>query len=106
MPDPIPCPCCLHEQTFRARSSQQEPCYDDLDLMHWHPPYGGIRGQVVTHWDQGWWQCACGLRLPPFKAGILLDAALMHAFPNCDSIDAEGVHADTKRAWKGGSRHA
>ena len=44
----------------------------------------------------------CDLRLPPFKAGVLLDAALMHAFPDCDSIDADGVHADTKRAWDGG----
>ena len=102
--DPIACPCCLHEDTLRARVSGHEPCRDDLALMYWHPPQGGARGQQCTQWDQGWWQCQiCELRLPPHKAGVLLDAALMHAFPDCGSI-AEGVHADTKRAWAGGRR--
>jgi hypothetical protein len=32
---------------------------------------------------------------------VMLDAALMHAHPDCDSI-AEGVHIDTKRAFDGG----
>ena len=106
MVDPIPCPCCLHEETLRARSSKREPCYDNLGLMRWHRPTGGVQGQVFTRWSQGWWECECGLRLPPFTAGILLDAVLMNASPNDDSIDAEdGVHADTKRAWKGGGRH-
>jgi len=73
--------------------------------MLWNrPSCGGIRAQVCTQWDQGWWECViCGLRLPPLKAGILLDAALMHAFSDCDSIDADGIHADTRRAWAGGT---
>ena len=104
MSQPIACPCCLHEETMRARCAGREPCHDDQALMLWNrPSRGGIRAQVCTQWDQGWWECViCDLRLPPHKAGVLLDAALMHAFPDCDSIDAEGIHADTKRAWTGG----
>lgn len=103
MADPIPCPCCMHEDTMRARLAGREECHDDPALMRWHPPCGGARGQQCTQWDQGWWECQmCGLRLPPHKAGILLDAVLMHAFPNCDSITADGIHMDTKRAWAGG----
>jgi hypothetical protein len=71
--------------------------------MLWNPPQGGARAQVCAQWDQGWWECViCDLRLPPHKAGVLLDAALMHAFPDCDSIDADGIHTDTRRAWAGG----
>lgn len=100
---PIACPCCLHEETMRARLSgnADEAVHDDPALMYWHPPYRGVRGQVCTEWDDGWWECQlCGLKLPPHKAGIFLDAALMHAFPDCDSI-REGVHEDTRRAWAG-----
>lgn len=103
MSQPIACPCCLHEDTIRARRAGREPCHDDLALMLWNSPQECARAQVCTQWDQGWWECViCGLRLPPHKAGVLLDAALMHAFPDCDSIDADGIHADTKRAWAGG----
>jgi hypothetical protein len=100
---PIFCPCCLHQETIRARTNK-EACYDDQALMFWCPPnLNEMRRQVFAQWDQGWWECQiCELRLPPFKAGVLLDAALKHAFPNCDSIDADGIHADTKRAWAGG----
>ena len=105
MSQPIACPCCLHEETIRARCAGREPCHDDQALMLWNRPQGGVRAQVCTEWDQGWWECViCDLRLPPHKAGVLLDAALMHAFPDCDSIDADGIHADTKRAWAGGRR--
>jgi hypothetical protein len=88
-----------------ARIAGHEPVHDEPALMLWNrPSRGGICAQVCTQWDQGWWECViCDLRLPPLKAGILLDAALMHAFPNCDSIDAEGIHADTRRAWAGGT---
>jgi hypothetical protein len=48
MSQPIACPCCLHEETIRARSAGREP------------------------------------------------------FPDCDSIDADGIHTDTRRAWAGG----
>lgn len=102
MAEPISCPCCLHEQTMRARVTGIEPCHDDQALMRWNPPVGGARGQQVTEWDEGWWKCViCDLRLPPHKAGVLLDAALMHAFPDCDSIDSDGIHLDTRRAWAG-----
>ena len=101
--DPIACPACLHEETMRARRHDREPCYDDVEVMHWHRPYGGARGQQVTRWDGGFWVCQiCGLRLTNRDAGVLLDAALMHMDPNCDSITDEGVHADTVRAFKGG----
>jgi hypothetical protein len=87
---------------MRARIAGHEPVHDDPALMLWNPPSQGLKGQVCTQWDQGWWKCViCDLRLPPHKAGVLLDAALMHAFPGCDSIDAEGIHADTRRAWAG-----
>ena len=103
MSQPIACPCCLHEATIRDRCAGREPCHDDLALMLWNPPQGGARAQVCTQWDQGWWECViCDLRLPPHKAGVLLDAALMHAFPDCDSIDVDGIHTDTRRAWAGG----
>jgi hypothetical protein len=106
MADSILCPCCHHERTLQARLAGTEAIYDDPALMLWRRPSGGIRGQVCTEWDGGWWECqACGLRLPPHKAGILLDAALMHSDPSCDSI-TEGVHADTRRAWSGGNATA
>jgi hypothetical protein len=106
MVQPIACPCCLHEDTMRARTQRREPCHDDQALMLWNrPSRGGIRAQVCTQWDQGWWECViCDLRLPPHKAGVLLDAALMHAFPDCDSISSEGIHADTLRALHGGNK--
>jgi hypothetical protein len=81
----------------------EEPCYDDLALMLWIRPHRGARGQACTQWDQGWWECVmCDLRLPARKAGVLLDAALMAAFPDCDSINEDGIHADTLRALSGG----
>ena len=100
---PIFCPCCLHQETMRANANK-EACYDDQALMFWCPPnLKGMCGQICTQWDQGWWECQiCELRLPPFKAGVLLNAALKHAFPNC-AINADGIHADTIRAWTGGS---
>ncbi len=103
MMNPIACPCCLHEATMRARMNAHEPIHDDPALMVWNSPHGGPRAQVCTQWDQGWWECViCNLRLPPHKAGVLLDAALMLAFPDCDSIEEDGIHADTKRALAGG----
>jgi hypothetical protein len=100
--DPIACPCCMHELTLRARLAGTEDLHDDPALMRWHRPPGGVRGQVFSQWDAGWWQCRCGLRLTPHMAGVLVDAALMHAFPDCDSITEEGIHVDTKRAFIGG----
>jgi hypothetical protein len=98
----IPCPACLHEETMRARFHEREPVHDDMALMAWVPPYGGARGQQVTKWDGGGWVCqVCQLRLTPHEAGVLLDAALMHYDPRCDSI-VDGVHADTRRAMAGG----
>lgn len=73
--------------------------------MLWNRPQVGAGAAVCTEWDSGWWECViCDLKLPPHKAGVLLDAALMDAFPDCDSINENGIHADTLRAWKGGER--
>jgi hypothetical protein len=45
---PIACPCCLHEETIRARCAARETGYDDdLALMRWNPPQGGARAQVA-----------------------------------------------------------
>lgn len=48
----------------------------ETDSMFWCNPPGGYRGQVVTPWDAGWWQCdTCSLRLNKRMAEIL-NAAL------------------------------
>ena len=102
---PIMCPCCTHEPTMRARLRNEPVDIDEFILMRWHPPFGGPRTQVCTRWDEGWWECqVCGIKLTPHEAGVLVDAALMHYAPDCDSIGDDGIHADTRRAFKGGSR--
>jgi len=99
LPTPIPCPACLHSETMRARIGQYEVVHDDPILMHWCDPPGGAGAAVCSRWDRGAWLCdLCGIRLEPGEAGVLLDAVLQHAFPACDSLDADGVHADTRRA--------
>lgn len=101
------CPVCWHEETMRARRLEQEPCRDDVIMMHWRPPYRGPRGpqlQMGWKWDMGGWECldGCGLRVTAHEAGVLLSAALTASDPDCDSIDEDGVHADALIAWKGG----
>ena len=101
-PTPIPCPACMHERTAQGRIERFDVVHDDPALMDWCPPYGGARGQQVSRWDGGAWACrVCGLRLSPRDAGVLLDAALMHVDPDCDSI-VDGMHADAVRALRGG----
>lgn len=91
--DRVPCPVCLHEETLRARLCRRTPCYDDMATMRLEPPFTAGRGV---------WGCrVCGVRLTPCHAGVLLDAALMHMDPHCDSIRG-GVHEDTRRAHRGG----
>lgn len=98
---PIPCPICMHEETLRCRLRGDAPMHDDPALMAWVPPYGGARGQQVTKWDGGAWVCRlCQTRLTAHEAGVLLDAVLMCAVPDCDSIE-DGMHADTRRAFAG-----
>ena len=108
----VPCPACVHRETMRARWRDREPCHDDLCIMSWVPPFrprgaGGNPG-MPSRWDRGSWECdSCGLRLTPEEAGILLDAALMHVDPDCDSIvDNHGnpIHKDALRALHGGRR--
>jgi hypothetical protein len=79
--------------------------HDNFALMRFGRPHRkGVGWQVCTQWDQGWWICrVCGLRLPPEKAGILLDAALMCSAPGCASA-GDGMHADVRRAFRGGRR--
>ena len=90
---------------MRARMRSESAEIDEFALMRWHPPIQRAGAQVCTRWDQGWWQCEiCELRLNPLDAGILIDAALMHYAPDCDSIGNDGIHADTHRALKGGPR--
>lgn len=102
MTTPIQCPVCLHDETMRARIHEREPMHDDVALMRWRPPHGGARGQVVTRWDEGSWVCErCDLPLSPHDAGVLLDAALRHSHPDCDSIRG-GLHEDVRRAFAGG----
>jgi hypothetical protein len=99
MIEPILCPMCLHQQTLNSRLAGREAVYDDSPLMFWHMSTRGIRAQVCTDHDRGWWKCQeCHLQLSAHAAGVLLDATLMHAFPYCDSI-SDGLHADTRRAW-------
>jgi len=98
-PTPVPCPSCLHSETMRARVGRYEVVHDDPILMHWCDPPRGAGAAVCSRWDRGAWLChLCGIRLEPGEAGILLDAVLHHAFPDCDSLDGDGVHADTRRA--------
>ena len=102
---PIACPRCTHEATMRARRRGEQADIDEFALMRWHPPSQKAGAQVCTRWDDGFWVCdICELRLNPIDAGILLDAALMHYAPDCDSIGADGIHADTHRALAGGPR--
>lgn len=96
------CPVCLHERTMRDRLGGYEPCYDDMEMMYWQRPHGGAKGQQVTPYDGGYWKCErCWTTLSPEAAGTLLDAALMHIDPECDSI-REGIHEDARIAFKGG----
>jgi len=100
----IICPICFHEETLESRIRGVEAAHDDHVLMRWQRPHGGPRGQVVTRWDEGHWQCPdCDVRLTPRDAGVLVDAVLMLTYPDCDSILAEysGLHADTVRAFRG-----
>lgn len=100
---PILCPVCWHEETLRARVGAHESCHDDPALMHWQRPHGGARGQVVSVWDGGCWLCeACGARMTPHHAAVLIDAALYCHDPDCDSIDEEGYYSDSRRAAAGG----
>lgn len=94
----IICPCCWHEETFRAIKQGQEIVHDDPTLMNWKKPYGGPRGQIVTQWDNGWWQCEiCQLRLPEHQAFLLIDAVLRVSDPDSDSYDQkEKVFADAQ----------
>lgn len=100
MSDPIMCPVCMHEETILARYHDREACYDVTDeasIMRWRPRTG-IGGAVVSRWDAGTWTCeVCGLTLTPHDASVLLDAALMHRAPDCDSI-VDGMHEDARRA--------
>lgn len=94
--DRVPCPVCLHEETFRARLCRRTPCYDDIVTMDFEAPSGDALP------GRGAWACGtCGARLTPYQAGVLLDAALMHVDPHCDSIRG-GVHEDARRALRGG----
>lgn len=94
---------------MRARRLEQEPCRDDVIMMHWRPPYRGPRGpqlQMGWKWDMGGWECldGCGLRVTAHEAGVLLSAALTASDPDCDSVDEDGIHADVLIALKGGPR--
>jgi hypothetical protein len=96
------CPVCWHEETFRALKQHCEPVHDDPQYMLWQRPYGGARGQVVTVWDEGRWNCpVCGVSLTPRMAAILLDAVLRVSDPNSDSFDGE-TFEDARVANKGG----
>ena len=87
---------------MRAQLNGHEPVHDDVAPMRWRPPQGGARGQIVTRWDEGSWLCGrCDLALNPNDAGVLLDAALRHSHPDCDSI-RDGLHEDVRRAFAGG----
>jgi hypothetical protein len=72
------CPLCWHEETMIARHNKREPIRDhmmDICKMGFVPPYGGARGQQITRWDQGLYECAvCGARLNESDLHILLDA--------------------------------
>lgn len=110
--DPVMCPVCAHKETMRARWYERERVADDWALMHWVPPFRprGACGNpgMPSRWDQGLWECAsCGVRLTPEEAGILIDAALMHIDPHCDSIEEgpESMHSDARRALRGGVQH-
>ncbi len=82
------CPVCWHEETFRAIRQEQEADHDDPVLAYWCKPYGGARGQQVTVWDGGYWECGiCRLRLPAFSMALLIDAVLRVSDPNSDSYD-------------------
>lgn len=96
------CPVCLHKRALQARLGGYEPCFDDGEMMDWHKPLGGPRGQQCSRLDGGFWVCPfCGVILTPEEAGVLLDAVLMVSFPDCDSI-VGGLHTDTREALKGG----
>lgn len=83
MSDRPPCPVCWHEETMRAaRQERLEHDLTDETLLLWQRPYGGARGQVVTRWDGGSWQCpTCGVVLIPHDAAVLLDAVLTVSYP-------------------------
>lgn len=104
MAERIHCPVCMHDETMRARLDGREPCYDDGPEMDFVRPRGGVRGQLLSQHDRGTWVCrVCAVPLTPRDAGVLLDAALMHRDPDCDSI-VDGVHMDARRAFGGGDR--
>jgi hypothetical protein len=71
---PIPCPVCHHRETMSAREQQREPIRSG-NRMYWRPPPGGYKGQQVTRWDDGTYECeVCGLALIPYDAEALADA--------------------------------
>lgn len=98
------CPVCWHEETRRAIRLHREPVRDDISNMRWQRPDGGPRGQIVTMWDGGCWQCeVCGISLPPRMAAVLVDAVLRVSDPDSDSYSHGGrTFADSMVAAKGG----
>jgi len=101
-----------------ARQNERDADHSHIEcsytgLMTWSPgPRRGGAGAAnwqPSRWEHGVWECAaCGLRLTPEEAGILLDAVLRDSDPECDSIteDDSGwrMHEDARRALRGG-RH-
>ena len=110
------CPCCWHRETMTARQNERDADHSHIEcaytgLMVWSPgPHrGGACGNpgMPSRWDYGVWECgACGLRVTPEEAGILLDAVLRDSDPECDSITDDGsgwcMHADARHALMAG----
>lgn len=115
-PRPVMCPCCWHRETMTARQNERDADHSHIEcaytgLMVWSPgPHrGGACGNpgMPSRWDYGVWECgACGLRVTPEEAGILLDAVLRDSDPECDSITDDGsgwcMHADARHALMAG----
>jgi len=104
-PRPILCPVCLHAETIRSRQHEREIIIDYMAVMICVPPpsrFGacGNPGMPLKYHNGAWVCQVCELRLDPHEAGVLLDAALSCAVPDCDSFDGV-TYADTRRAFRG-----
>jgi hypothetical protein len=101
----VMCPICWHEETFRALKQGTEPIRDDISMLLWHRPDGGVRTQNCTIWDGGCWRCEiCDISLPPRMAAMMIDAVLRVSDPDSDSFNGE-TFEDAYKAAKGGSHN-
>lgn len=104
------CPVCVHVETMASRFERSSPSLEGIEpTLEFGPPPLSVAhpkwAPPLAHskWAKGVWVCnICNVRLTPLEAGVMLDSALMHVVPDCDSITTgpEPMHLDAENVLK------